>query len=436
MSQRITTHIRRLILAHKPTETDSIAEFCRRHKLSRDSYYRIRNDENPLRPASTAPKNPHTKFPPLTWELIRQFRTELTNAGYDDGPRSIKWTLIRHNYPPHLIPSTSRIGQFLHDEQLTRLNPRKRPHSSIKRFQKEFANELWQLDGFEYHPTRTAKFVILQLIDDCTRLMLALQESPTGETNASVLALLTDAITTYGRPREILCDNARAFTLQRQGMIGTIDAAMAAQGIIVTPGPYYHPQNQGKIERAHEPVLNRLRATNPTTQRALRQRLDDFKNHYNAHRQHQSLGEGITPAAAWDAATIITPPFEPIDPTALLDRYTTTDDRGRLDFEYATRPLHAHGFITYRGHTITFGKVWEGHKLMIIDKGTHLEFYLIPHGELVATLDLPLTESRNINIKRHGRFIAGDNMRLPSGVEDRRKSTPVSDKSVPRLSDK
>lgn len=258
--------------------------------------------------------------------------------------------------------------------------------------------------------------------------MLALEESPTRETNAAVLTLLTEAITTYGKPREILCDNARAFTLQRQGLIGTIDAAMAAQGIIVTPGPYYHPQNQGKIERAHEPVLNRLHAMNPTTRHGLQRLLNDFKNHYNNHRQHQSLGEGITPAAAWEAATTIEPPLEPIDPNALLDRYTTTDDRGRLDFEYATRPIHAHGFITYRSHTITFGTVWEGHKLMIIDKGAQLEFYLIPHGELVATLDLPLIESRNINIKRHGQFIAGNNMRLPSGVEDRRKSTPVSEK--------
>src|SRR5699024_11941476 len=58
--------------------------------VASDRFYTLNYDEpdNPLQPASTAPKNPHTKFPPLTWELIRQFRTELTNADYDDGPRS------------------------------------------------------------------------------------------------------------------------------------------------------------------------------------------------------------------------------------------------------------------------------------------------------------------------------------------------------------
>lgn len=73
---------------------------------------------------------------------------------------------------------------------------------------------------------------------------------------------------------------------------------------------------------------------------------------------------------------------------------------------------------------------------MIIDEGSHLEFYLIPHGELVATFKLPLPDQRNINIKKLGSFVIGDSMRLPSGIEDRRKSTSVSDKSVPRLSDK
>lgn len=72
--------------------------------------------------------------------------------------------------------------------------------------------------------------------------------------------------------------------------------------------------------------------------------------------------------------------------------------------------------------------VWEGHELMIIDKGSHLEFYLIPHGELVAILDLPLPETKSLNITRDGRFVNGDNLRLPAGVEDRRKSRRVSDK--------
>ncbi|GAA3824685.1 hypothetical protein KACC15558_03500 [Brevibacterium ammoniilyticum] len=428
MADRITTHLRRKILAHKPTETDTVTAFCRENSVSRDSYYRIKNEDTPLQAGSTAPVNPHTTFPELTWELVRQYRRELAEAGYDDGPRSIKWTMIRNDHPAHLIPSTSRIGVFLRQEGLTRLNPKKRPHTSYKRFQKEFANELWQLDGFEYRPEPNTVFTIIQTVDDCTRVMTALGLTPGGETSEATLAILTAAIDEYGKPREILCDNARAFTLQRYGMVGTIDTAMAAQGIIMTPGPFYHPRNQGKIERAHQPVLKRLNAVRPRTREDIETVLMDFRTHYNHHRQHQGLKNGLTPAAAWQTATKIDPRTEPIDPHALVDRYVTTDARGHLSFEYSTRRLHKHGFILFRKHPIVFGVVWEGHELMIIDKGVHLEFYLIPYSELVAVLDLPLPAKRSLNITRDGRFVSGDNLHLPSGVEDRRNSTPVSDK--------
>ncbi|EKU45334.1 DDE-type integrase/transposase/recombinase [Brevibacterium casei] len=428
MADRITTHLRRKILAHKPSETDTVTAFCHDNNISRDSYYRIRNEQAPLQAGSTAPRRPHTIYPDLTWELIRQYRHELAEAGYDDGPRSIKWTLIRNDHPDHLIPSTSRIGMFLRQEGLTRLNPKKRPHSSYKRFQKAFANELWQLDGFEYRLDAHTVVTIIQTIDDCTRMMTALDLAPGGETAEATLAILNAAIAEYGKPREILSDNSRAFTLQRSGMVGTIDAAMAAQGIIMTPGPYYRPRNQGKVERAHKPVIKRLKATRPRTRADIQAILNDFQDHYNHHRQHQGLRDGLTPAAAWQAATTIDPPTEPIDPHALVDRYATTDDRGHLSFEHTVRRLHKHGFILFRKHPILFGMVWEGHELMIIDKGSHLEFYLIPHGELVAILDLPLPETKSLNITRDGRFVNGDNLRLPAGVEDRRKSRRVSDK--------
>lgn len=428
MSDRLTTHQRREILAHHPSETDTDSSFCRDHHISRDSYYRIKNESQPLAPASTAPKNPHTIYPDLTWELVRQYRQELTAAGYDDGPRSIKWTLIRNDHPAHLIPSTSRIADFLRTEQLTRLNPRKRPHSAIKRFQKTSTNELWQLDGFVYQAPTTEVFTILQLIDDCSRKMLALCEAPDGETTDTVLSTLNEAIAENGKPREILCDNSRGFSLQRFGMLGAVDIAMAQQGIIVTPGPFYHPQNQGKIESAHKPVRKRLQAMKPETSQELDTVLSDFWAHYNHHRQHQAFGEGITPAAAWEAAPKIDPPNEPIDPETLVDRYTTTDDRGHLSFEYSTRSLHRGGFIKFRRHEITFGYAWEGHELLIIDKGTHLEFYLVPYGELIATIDLPLPKQRHLNVTKIGRFVNGDRGRLPSGVESLRKTHPVSEK--------
>lgn len=85
MTPRITTHQRRAILGHRPTDSDTVSSFCKDHGISRDSYYRIKSDTNPLVPQSTAPQQPHTNYPELTWVLVRQFRISLAEAGYDDG---------------------------------------------------------------------------------------------------------------------------------------------------------------------------------------------------------------------------------------------------------------------------------------------------------------------------------------------------------------
>lgn len=429
MTPRITTHQRRAILAHQPTDSDTVSDFCKRQGISRDSYYRIKNDSDPLILQSTAPRNPHTVYPELTWELVRQFRTSLAEAGYDDGPRSIKWALVHNDYPAHLIPSTSRIAQYLHDNQLTRLNPKKRPHTSYKRFQKEFANELWQLDGFGHRLPDGEVVTIIQIVDDATRFMPQLVLAPAGETTDVTLTTLMDAINEFGPPREILSDNARAFTLQRYGMINAVDAAMAKLGVLVTPGPFYRPQNQGKIERSHQSVLKRLDAVRPETRAAVDTVLTDFKDHYNYHRQHQGLGTAITPGAAYQAATKMKPRAEPIDVNMLRDRYAVPDVQGRLSFEHSIRRVHYYGQIRFRGHAIVFGSVWAWHEIMILDKGGWLEFYLIPHGELVATLPMPLPEQHTVNITKLGKFIAGDRKHLPHGVEVKPKPHRLSDQS-------
>lgn len=429
MTQKITTHQRRAILAHHPTDADTVSNFCKRLGISRDSYYRIKNATNPLVSETRAPRHPHTVYPELTWVLVREYRTSLADAGYDDGPRSIKWALIHNDYPARLIPSTSRIAQYLHDNQLSRLNPKKRPNTSYKRFQKEFANELWQLDGFEYTLTDGQTVTIIQIVDDATRYMPQLTLAPAGETTAITLTTLTAAIDECGRPREILSDNARAFTLQRFGMVNAVDDAMAKLGILVTPGPFYHPRNQGKVERSHQPVLNRLDAVHPRTRADLDTLLNDFKNHYNHHRQHQGLGEGITPAAAYAAATKAQPRTEAIDVNMLRDRYAVPDAQGRLSFEHSVRKVHYYGQIRFRGHAIVFGIAWAWQEMMILDKGGWLEFYLIPHGELVATLPMPLPEQFTVNITKLGKFIAGDRKHLPHGVEARPKPHHLSDKS-------
>jgi transposase InsO family protein len=60
-------------------------------------------------------------------------------------------------------------------------------------------------------------------------------------------------------------------------------------------GAPYHPQTQGKIERWHQTMKNRVLLENYFLPGDLEQKISAFADHYNNHRYHQSPGN-LTPA--------------------------------------------------------------------------------------------------------------------------------------------
>ena len=67
----------------------------------------------------------------------------LTDSGLDAGPVTIAWHL-EHEHPR--APSTSTIRRILHKADLITPEPKKRPKSSIHRFEADQPNETWQSD--------------------------------------------------------------------------------------------------------------------------------------------------------------------------------------------------------------------------------------------------------------------------------------------------
>jgi putative transposase len=60
-------------------------------------------------------------------------------------------------------------------------------------------------------------------------------------------------------------------------------------------GAPYHPQTQGKIERWHQTLKNRILLEHYYLPGDLEAQIDDFVAHYNHRRYHESLGN-LTPA--------------------------------------------------------------------------------------------------------------------------------------------
>ena len=60
-------------------------------------------------------------------------------------------------------------------------------------------------------------------------------------------------------------------------------------------GAPYHPQTQGKIERWHQTLKNRILLENYFLPGDLEHQIESFVEHYNHHRYHESLNN-VTPA--------------------------------------------------------------------------------------------------------------------------------------------
>lgn len=105
-----------------------------------------------LEPRSTAPRSNSRATPQPVKTRILELRTELQDAGLDNGPVTIAWHLEHESLTP--VPAISTIRRIITGAGLVTPAPRKRPKSSLRRFQAEQPNETWQSDSRPLAPRR------------------------------------------------------------------------------------------------------------------------------------------------------------------------------------------------------------------------------------------------------------------------------------------
>jgi transposase InsO family protein len=87
----------------------------------------------------------------------------------------------------------------------------------------------------------------------------------------------------------LLSDNGASY------IAGDLADWLEGQGINHVRGAPYHPQTQGKIERWHQTLKNRILLENYYLPGDLENQIQAFVDHYNHRRYHESLGN-LTPA--------------------------------------------------------------------------------------------------------------------------------------------
>ena len=156
-------------------------------------------------------------------------------------------------------------------------------------------NQLWQTDFTYLKITGWGWYYLSTILDDYSRYIVAWKLCATMKaqdvTDTLDLALAKsglDQVNVGHRPR-LLSDNGASY------ISGELAEWMDDKKIDHIRGAPYHPQTQGKIERWHQTLKNRILLNNYYLPRELEAQISVFVENYNNKRLHESLNN-LTPA--------------------------------------------------------------------------------------------------------------------------------------------
>ena len=204
-----------------------------------------------------------------------------------------------------LTPRT--IDRWIQREGWTRVDSA--PAPAPQRFVHAAPNDLWQMDAKGAYPLEhQQRCHTLSVLDDHSRFVVGLTPLLTLQTGP-VRAALIRSFQRYGVPAAMLMDHgAPWWSTQGPAGLTRLGVFLLKQGIRLVFGAVRHPQTQGKVERFHRTLAERLRWVGvPTTLAGFARTLAWFREEYNEVRPHAALG--LTPPA-----THFTPSARPYCP--------------------------------------------------------------------------------------------------------------------------
>ena len=156
-------------------------------------------------------------------------------------------------------------------------------------------NQLWQTDFTYLKVIGWGWFYLSTALDDFSRYIIAWKlcttmkaEDVTATLDLALKASGLDRATVVHRPR-LLSDNGSSY------ISADLAKWLDCQDMDHVRGAPYHPMTQGKIERWHQTLKNRILLENYYLPGALEAAIAAFVAHYNHLRYHESLAN-LTPA--------------------------------------------------------------------------------------------------------------------------------------------
>jgi transposase InsO family protein len=155
-------------------------------------------------------------------------------------------------------------------------------------------HQLWQTDFTYLKVIGWGWFYLSTVLDDFSRYIIAWRLCRTMSAR-DVSATLQEALQATGldrvgvrrRPR-LLSDNGPCYVSSE------LQSWLDEHGVPHTHGKPYHPMTQGKIERWHRTLKDRILLNHYFLPEELERQIDAFVHHYNTGRYHESLNN-LTP---------------------------------------------------------------------------------------------------------------------------------------------
>jgi len=163
-------------------------------------------------------------------------------------------------------------------------------------------NQLWQTDFTYLKVIGWGWFYLSTVLDDFSRYIVAWKLCTTMKAvdvtdtlEQALSAASLDRSGTAHRPR-LLSDNGSSY------IAGDLAVWLKGEGITHVRGAPNHPMTQGKIERWHQTMKNRVLLENYYLPGDLEAQITAFVKHYNHRRYHESLNNRTPPITAWSGA--------------------------------------------------------------------------------------------------------------------------------------
>jgi putative transposase len=156
-------------------------------------------------------------------------------------------------------------------------------------------NQMWQTDFTYLKVIGWGWFYLSTILDDFSRYVIGWKlcgtmraEDVTATLDIALTASGCDSAKVLHKPR-LLSDNGASY------IAGDLAEYLEDKGMQHVRGAPMHPQTQGKIERWHQTLKNRILLENYFLEDELEAAIAAFIDLYNNHRYHESIGN-LSPA--------------------------------------------------------------------------------------------------------------------------------------------